>query len=341
MNAAIDCGFRVVKPDHEDWDRYVRDHANGTVFHTSAMIRAFEATRGFSPYAVAALGADGRIIAMLVSYHVKTLELAAPISSRAVQFAEPLCDPDPKGSGALTGLIHLHDKHMRNRSLLCEVRSIYEPGDEKEVLLSAGYEFHDYVNYLVDLQSDADVLWKNLQKKLRQQVRAAARKGVEVRDDNTLEGIDRLYNLLQETYSRAQIPGPDKSLFVNTLEQLPQEWVRLRTAFFDGKPVASIMSLTYGDRIFSWYGGTLRLGGLSPFASIVWEDLEWGSRNGYKYYDFGGAGWAGQDYGPRGFKARFGGEEVRFGRYTKTYSKMRRRLAELGFSVSRRIGIWS
>ena len=52
MNAAIDCGFRVVKPDHEDWDRYVRDHANGTVFHTSAMIRAFEATRGFSPLAL-------------------------------------------------------------------------------------------------------------------------------------------------------------------------------------------------------------------------------------------------------------------------------------------------
>lgn len=341
MNAAVECGFRVVKPDHEGWDQYVCKHAKGSIFHTSGMIRAYEQTRGVEPYARAAVDAEGRIVALLVSYHVKTLELVAPVSSRAVQFAEPLCESDPIGLAALTHLVGMHDRYMRTRALYCEVRSILEPGTEKEALLSNGYEHHDYVNYLVDLRFDSDVLWSNLHKKLRQQVRSAARKGVEIRDDETPEGIERLYGLLQASYRRARIPLPDVSLFTNTLKQLPREQVRLRTAFLNGNPIASIISLAFGDRVFSWYGGTLRLGGLSPFASIVWDDIKWGSRNGFSYYDFGGAGWPNEDYGPRGFKARFGGQEVRFGRYTRTYSKVRLRLAELGFNISRRIGVWS
>ena len=105
--------------------------------------------------------------------------------------------------------------------------------------------------------------------------------------------------------------------------------------------MASIISLAFGDRVFSWFGGTVRLRGLSPFACIVWDDIKWSCETGHRYYDFGGAGWPDVDYGPRRFKAHFGGDEVRYGRYTFTYSNVRLKLAELGFSISRRFGVWS
>lgn len=333
--------FRIVKSDHQDWDAYVRQHPKGSVFHTSDMIRAISATRGLESYAYAATDAEGNIVALLVSCHIKTLSQFAAISSRAVQFAEPLCDRTAIGVAALTKLITMHDMYMRSRSLLCEVRTVGEPGYEKDALTMSGYEHRDYINYVVDTQQTTETLWNNVNKRLRQKIRSTIRKGVVVRDDNTLEGVERLYELLSFSYGRARVPLLGQDLFENMLQHLPPAWVRLRTAFQDDVPIASIISLVYGNRVYSWYGGTLRLNGLSPFACIVWDDIAWSSVNGYSHYDFGGAGWPHEDYGPRKFKASFGGNQLRYGRYTLTYSDLRLKVAEFAYQMSRRLGAWS
>lgn len=54
-------------------------------------------------------------------------------------------------------------------------------------------------------------------------------------------------------------------------------------------------------------------------------------------YDFGGAGWPNEDYGPRHFKKKFGGELVRFGRYRKVFSPIRMKMAEAAYDATRRM----
>ena len=341
ITAATDGTFRIVESDEPDWDAYVRRHPKGSIFHTTMMIRVFEASNGFDPYARAAVDADGNIVAMLVSCHVKTLNRFAAVSSRAIQFGEPLCDPTPTGVAALTEMIKAHDRFMSSRALLCEVRSICQPDAEKEALTNCQYEHLDYINYIIELPDDIDALWKKLNKRMRQKIRSTRRKGVEVRDDRSPEGVQRLYHMLQASYARARVPLPKRDFFCNAFSLLPDDCVRIRTAWKDGKPAASIISLAYEDRVFSWYGGTRRLKGLSPFACIVWDDIVWASKNGYGIYDFGGAGWPNGHYGPRAFKASFAAKEVRFGRYVLPYSKMRLRLAKVVYSISRHIGAWS
>ena len=337
---ASDAPFEFVGSDHKDWDQYVRQHPKGAIFHTAAMIRVFAATKDMEPFARAAVNADGKIVALLVSCHVKTLRRFSAVSSRAVQFAEPLCDPDPTGVAALTKLIDMHDHHMRSRALFCEVRPLCEPSDEADALAANGYQHCDYINYIINVQNDVDLLWGSMHKRLRQKIRSTLRKGVEIQDDNSPEGVQRLYRLLQASYRRARIPLLGQDLFLNTLAELPADCVRVRTAFQGDRPVASIISLIFGNRVFSWYGGTLRLNGISPFACIVWDDVEWACRHGYSHYDFGGAGWPYEDYGPRKFKASFGGAEVRFGRYMLIYSPLRLRLAKFGYKVTRGLGVW-
>jgi serine/alanine adding enzyme len=333
--------FELVSSDHEQWDDYVAQHPNGSVFHTRAMIRAFGSVKHVVPLARAAVDESGKMVALLVSCHVKTLRDFESLSSRAVQYAEPLCDATPHGVAALEKLIQVHDQQMRSKALLCEVRVISDLDQQASALLRCGYEHRDYINYVVDLQGSHDELWKRLNKNLRQKIRSTLRRQVELRDDNTLEGVGRLYTLLQASYGRARVPLLGRELFEATLAMLPDHCVRIRTAYLGERPIASIISLLYQQRLFSWYGGTLRLPGLSPFACLVWDDIEWGWRNGYNLYDFGGAGWPHEDYGPRRFKASFGGRELRHGRYLMTYSKLRLRLAELAYGVSRRFGVWS
>ena len=105
--------FEMVSSDSDQWECYVQTHPIGSIFHTRAMIRAFTASRGVEPWAWAARDQSGNIVALLVSCHVKTLRDFSSLSSRAVHYAEPLCDPTPKGIAALQKLIHLHDEHMR------------------------------------------------------------------------------------------------------------------------------------------------------------------------------------------------------------------------------------
>lgn len=333
--------FEIVQSDHVRWDDYVLQHPKGAIFHTRAMLRVFGSVQSIEPMAEAAVDESGRIVALLVSCHVKTLRGLSGLTSRAVHYAEPLCDPSPLGVEGLEKLIQRHDDRMRNRALLCEVRVLSEPGCEHEALLHSGYDHRDYINYIVPLDAPSDVLWERLNKKLRQKIRGTWRSGIEVRDDTSQAGVERLYKLLQASYGRARVPLLNRKLFEATLEHLSPECVRIRTAFQNDQPVASIISLIFGNRLFSWYGGTLRLPGLSPFACVVWDDIAWGSQNGLQIYDFGGAGWPHENYGPRKFKASFGGQEIRPGRYVQTYSPLRLRLATWAYGVSRRLGAWS
>lgn len=329
-----------VTPDHPQWDHYVAKHPHGTVFHTTSMFRVFEATTDYSPYAYAAVNDSGKIVAMLVSVHVTTVRGLPTFSSRAIQFAEPLCDFDAEGHFALEALIDQHDDFMRSRALFAEVRSILTPGPEKTALIGAGYQYSDFINVEVDLRESVEYLWSNLKKPMRQKINSTVRKGITLHDDNSSGGVERLYKLLQHSYSRARVPLAHRSLFESALKILPPEMVRIRTAFDGDTPVASIISLLDKGRVFSWYGGTLRLKGRSPFAAIVWDDIRWGHENNYSVYDFGGAGWPHENWGIRRFKASFGGDETHHGRYRITYSKTRLKLAEFAYGISKRIGTW-
>jgi hypothetical protein len=59
---------------------------------------------------------------------------------------------------------------------------------------------------VVELERNRDVLWQQVDKRLRQRIRSTFRKQIELRDDNSLEGIKRLYSLLQFSYGRARVP---------------------------------------------------------------------------------------------------------------------------------------
>ena len=69
---------------------------------------------------------------------------------------------------------------------------------------------------------------------------------------------------------------------------------------------------------------------------LNWYVLEWGAKNGFKCFDFGGAGKPDQDYGPRRFKAKFNGTLVNYGRNTCVHHPLRLRFSEWGYEVYRR-----
>jgi lipid II:glycine glycyltransferase (peptidoglycan interpeptide bridge formation enzyme) len=74
-----------------------------------------------------------------------------------------------------------------------------------------------------------------------------------------------------------------------------------------------------------------------PGELLMWHILKWGAENGYRTYDFGGAGNPDEKYGVRDFKAKFGGRLVCFGRNTFVHDPALLRLSTFGYSLLRRL----
>ena len=323
----------------DDWREYVDQHSKGTIFHTPEFVQVYRQSTYYCPMAMAACDDRGNILGLLVAAQVQTLPTPLQrISSRSLLHAEPLCEDSNSGREALTLLLQEHDRLVHDQVLFPEVRPIFELGSEKETFINCGYNHHSYLNYVVDLQQSLKALWRQLGKSCRNKIRRSVRRGVEIREVTSGQGVDILYRFLELSYGRARVPLADKSLFSAALEQLKRRnFVRISVAYYHGDPVAAGILLTCKGVAYAWYGGSERIHGIAPFDCLTWDEICWAHTSGHKLYDFGGAGWPDERYGPRDFKAKFGGSLVDYGRFRKVFSPWRMAVAKTAYSVGRRL----
>ncbi len=147
------------------WDQFVAEHPRGSIFHTSAIVRVYKASKGYKPMALAGVTLDGRITSLLVAVRVQTLPPPMNrISSRSIFFAEPLCSEDAASADVLARLIASHDEQVRRSVLFTEVRPLFAPGPEGAALERCGYSYLEYLNYLVDVTQPIEALWAGVHK---------------------------------------------------------------------------------------------------------------------------------------------------------------------------------
>jgi CelD/BcsL family acetyltransferase involved in cellulose biosynthesis len=320
----------------ELWEAFVQQHPKGTIFHTPAMYAVFQATRHYTPYFLAAINPHGEVIALLLAVRIQTLpDPLGWVSSRSIWYAEPLCTEDDLGLAALTALIRRHDQDMRHRVLFTEVRPIWPAGAEREALESCGYTYYAYLNFMLDLTRPPEQIFNGMIKSCRADIRRSKKRGLIVDEQNTPVGVDLLYHFASLSYDRSRVPLADRSLFDAALRLLPPGTARIFIAYYEGTPLAADIILYYKQLVYAWYGGVQRVRGVAPVECLTWHGIEQGCRGGYTHYDFGGAGVPDEPYGPRDFKAKFGGELVNYGRYRKIYNPRKLALAEHAYELRR------
>jgi CelD/BcsL family acetyltransferase involved in cellulose biosynthesis len=329
--------IRQLDPDR--WSEFVWQHPKGSIFHTPEMVEVFNRSKHHQANMLAAVGAGGQILALLVSVRVQTMPAPfGDLSSRAIFYAEPLCRADAEGVEALASLLAEHDTGMQTRALFSEVRPNSKAGLEREALEQCKYEYEEYLNYVIDLRKSPDQLWHGMTNTCRANIHRGQRHGLRIVEESSEAGIDRLYRCLQTTYNHAHVPLADKSLFLNALRILhPKGMLKVFVACCGDRPVGASALLLFKQTAYEWYWGAARLKSVYPAENVTWNRIEWSQQQGYQRYDFGGAGWPGKPYGVRDFKAKFGGELVNYGRYRKVYSRWRFLLAEGAYSVGRKL----
>lgn len=318
------------------WDAFVQSHPDGAIFHTQEMVTAIGNTPGYEPLAIAAVRPDGQIVGLLVATKV-SLAGAFPdlLSARSVMPAQPIVVPGPCGSTAMNRLLLRHDRVMRDQVVFSEIRPITRGDCHGHTIKNLGYEHFEYHNYELDLRQGSDSIFANMNRMRRGNIRSNQRRGLTVREADPQQELCIFYHHLATSYKRSQVPLVDSQHFKEVFQRLPRSSYRLTFAELDGRPIASACHLIFKGRVYWWQAGTERIAGITAQASLVWDAIQWAIERGESVYDFAGAGWGDEVYGPGVFKARFGGRHLNVGRYRKVYSTLRMKVAGAGYRIAR------
>jgi serine/alanine adding enzyme len=321
-----------------EWLRFINTHPGGNIFHTPEMFGVFRRTRGYQPELWSAVQ-NGRPLALFLPVRLTLMNgFLRRLTTRSVVYGGILCEPNKEGEEGLEKLLHAYTRAVRKESLFTELRNLSDYKNIQPLLHKHGFVHENHLNYLIHLDRPEEELFRSIGNRTRKNIRHGLNQGrITVEEVKDRKQVAICYDLLRRTYKAAHVPLADISLFENAFDLLcPKGMAKFVLAYLDQVPAAVSVDLFYKDIVYGWYGGVNRACGHHPVHELLmWHVLKWGSQNGFRIYDFGGAGKPGEKYGVRDFKSKFGGELVDYGRNRCAHSLWRLWLSEKGYQLLR------
>ncbi|MDX1521405.1 MAG: GNAT family N-acetyltransferase [Anaerolineae bacterium] len=333
--------FEIVRTlDKDIWREYLNQNPDANIFHSPEFFDLLTVVKGYEPQLWAAVNQAGQPLALLTPVEVTLMDgIMSRLTTRLIAYGGLLYTKSDEGRAALAALLQAYTKSGGQGALFTELRNLVDMSDVDHILQRHGFELEGHLNYLINLNRPAEDVMQSIGKRTRKQIRRGLRQAkVVVSEVSRRDELGEWFELLQRTYSAAQVPLSDSSLFEAAFDILhPYGMIKLMTARVEDKLVSCSAELIFKDIIYGWYSGTDRAyASFVPNELLMWNVLEWGVAHDYRVYDFGGAGKPDEEYGVRDFKAKFGGDLVNYGRHTFVHSPKLLKLSKQGYELYRR-----
>ena len=335
-------GLKIVnRLDREKWKTFVDNHPQGNIYQTPEMYEVHTQTRGYKPTVWATLDNNEQICALHLPVRI-TLRggVLNYFTTRNVNFGSVLAQENDMGREALSLLFQKYNQHVSPVSLFTEIRHVTDSSAFQDILKMHGYHYERHLNYFVNLDRDPYDILQSYSRTTRRDIRYNIRKGrVVIKEITEPSMLPLFYEIVKKTYTHARIPLADISLFEAGFRVLvPKHMARFMMAYVEGVPAAAASVLMYKSVIYGWYMGVDRtFRPYYPTEYIIWELMKWGADQGFKVFDFGGAGNPDEESGVRDFKLKFRGDLEEYGRNTCIHAPFRMKLAVKIYESGRKI----
>ena len=173
-----------------------------------------------------------------------------------------------------------------------------------------------YVFRLDIANKTEDELIASFNSKTRYNLRLSKRKGVTTRIGSKAD-METFYKIMTETGSRDNFFIRPISYFEKIYDCMGEKHARIIVAEYEGKPIAAVMPILYGNKVWYLYGGSSNeYRNLMPNYQLQFEMMKWGLENNCEIYDFRGvSGFKDENdpqYGVYRFKKGFNPDFVEF-----------------------------
>ena len=206
-------------------------------------------------------------------------------------------------------------------------------------------ERHDFVyeegaKYVTHLDRPVDAIFQSFDRRVRNHIRSGLRKGqVVIEEVSKREQLRAFYAVLCQSAQAKTFALAEYALFEAIFDLLyPKGMVKFMVARVGDTLAAAYVKLLYKGTIYSWYGGMDRAyRSHRPNELLIWHVLQWGAENGYQLYDFGGSGMQDEGVDLSGFKRKFGGATIPFGRHTYAHFPFALQFSQWGYGAYRQL----
>lgn len=169
-----------------------------------------------------------------------------------------------------------------------------------------------------------DEVFNSFHSKTRYNIRLATKKGVTLRE-GTREDLQQFQDILETTGSRDGFYIRKKEYFETIYDNFDKDHLKLVFADYEGKPIACVLNIFYGNKEWYLYGGSLNEHrNLMSTYLLQWEMIKQAIERKMDCYDFRGVCASSEtDYneGLYRFKKGFNADFVEFMDMHKVYNK--------------------
>ena len=198
-----------------------------------------------------------------------------------------------------------------------------EDSKTKKILTENGFKYspkqiQPRATFILDLTKSLEEIKANFEEKTRYNIKLASKKGVEVKEESTDEGVETFYSIYQETAKRDNFLVHQIKYYRNIKKLIIDEGMsKIFTAYYKGEAIASVWTFNFGKKIWYMYGASLsKARNVMPNHALHWAVILYAKENGFESYDFFGIPSNPRPdhplWGVYKFKKGFGGEVVKY-----------------------------
>lgn len=310
-------------------EKFVKHHPQGNFFQSSEAYKFFNSLKNYDPMYIL-IEKNGEIQGLLLSVIIREQNhLKSFFSRRCIVWGGPLA----YDHNINNVLVRELTEYVKHKAIYTEFRNLFDMNPLKNVFYNFGYEYQEWLNFIVTIES-VELNMKKLNENRRRQIKKSIKSGTKIIEASNISQIKEFYNILKKLYAiKVKKPLPPFDFFENFFHN--KKLGKYLLVEYNNTIIGGIMCPIFNDKIYEWYicGLDSEYKNQSPSVMATWAAIEYGAKNGLRYFDFMGAGKLGEDYGVRQFKSKFGGMEVRYGRYIRINNPFLYQLGKMGLKV--------
>lgn len=281
---------------------------------------------------------DGQLLGILQGLLFDDPGLKGKFSRRCIVWGGPAIDEtvDDKTT-VFRKLLGDFLAKIKNKAIYVEFRNLFDCTEYRAVFEEFGFDYLEHLNFINTID-DETLMKKRISESKLRQIKKSLKAGAEIILTSDEQHIKDFYKILSELYrTKIKTPLPGVDYFLDFSKYGIGVYLLIK---YQEKIIGGLMGGVYGDTIYELYicGEDGKYKDVYPSVLATYTALDYGLKNGLKYFDFLGAGKPDEDYGVREFKSKFGGQLVNYGRFKLILNKPLYKIGELGVKLMKKYG---
>ncbi|MBI4721559.1 MAG: GNAT family N-acetyltransferase [Candidatus Stahlbacteria bacterium] len=277
--------------DHDEWNTFVMEAINGTVFNTIEWIKVWQNSfPNATPLFIVLREKEIQSAIPLIKIRKAgfTNYYSMPYGDYGGILSNPKSQAPSPNYSQVEALFSQLSKLAKGRWGTIAISDFYDTAKDLE---SIGVQKVKTTTHILTLADNYQEIWGKLIPLKRQLVRQSQRKGVEIVKVKDEQDVVECYKMLEETAVRhgKRKPRFKLNFYLNIFNEMGK-YLRWTMATVEQKKLATSICFAYKDTLTYWDGGAYSNAlEYRPNDALMWDGIKWGSENRYEHFNLGGS----------------------------------------------------